>query len=279
MKKLTLLLALVFLDVLYCAQPIPLLKLKAVIECRASNEPFGYETEDRYYRLDVLNQEILKGNEVSRKLSIMYDKQNYTFLENGSSFLHPGYSSEQFVDENMLRSLSSSDVFGVLNEYIVSSKKEETLGILSRMGAPVYAPESHKQVLGTEVVNKAEIENLVLNCEKNIESDKQKKAIYEAMIIIGIIISIVISYFILKFIINKVRNVAKKTGNKLHEYRVQKIAEDEAIRSTVNKAVRENDGELDKLQNLINNAVAKGDTETAKALLVILEKQKQKKEV
>jgi hypothetical protein len=177
--------------------------------------------------------------------------------------------------------LSSIDSFDILNEYTIGVQKKDSSDIWGRIGVSVYATEVHKQVLHGEVVNKADIENLLLNCEKSIETNKQQKNTYEALIVIGIIISIVITYFILKSIINKVRQsisaVAKKTGHKLHEYRVQKIAEDEAIRSTVNKAVRENDGELDKLQNLINKAVAKGDTETAKALLEILEKQKGKK--
>lgn len=60
------------------------------------------------------------------------------------------------------------------------------------------------------------------------------------------------------------------------KYKVQKIAEDEAIRATVNKAVNEDTEDGKELQELINKAVAKGDTETAQSLLAILERRKDK---
>jgi hypothetical protein len=278
MTRFLFLLSLFFLDVLHCAEAMPLLKLKAVFECQASTEPFGYETEIRFYRLDVLNQEILKGADASRTLFIVYDKKNLKIRENGSySFSQDDLTIKPFVDKSMLRSLSSADEFDILNEYTASIYKKQTTGVFGSLGIQVYTPESYKQFLHAEVVNKADIENLFLNCENNIESDKQQKATYEAMIVIGGIISIVIAFFILKFIIKKVRqsvsDVSKKAGDKLHEYRVQKIAEDEAIRATVKKSM-ENSNDTSELQELINKAVAKGDTETAQALLSILNNRK-----
>lgn len=126
--------------------------------------------------------------------------------------------------------------------------------------------------------------NALENAKEKIRLDTENSDVYAALqqkrLIWGAIISIialVVIFFIIKALLRKLKNITSKTSERIHEYRVQKIAEDEAIRATVNKAVQENDGELDKLQSLINNAVSKGDTETAKALLEILEKQKQKK--
>lgn len=70
-----------------------------------------------------------------------------------------------------------------------------------------------------------------------------------------------------------IKNVSDTAQERLHEYRVQKIAEDEAIRVTVKKSLESSD-DTNELQELINNAVAKGDTETAQALLVVLNNKK-----
>lgn len=71
--------------------------------------------------------------------------------------------------------------------------------------------------------------------------------------------------------VETIKNVSDTAQERVHEYRVQKIAEDEAIRATVQKSMKESD-DTEVLQDLINKAVAKGDTETAKTLLNILDK-------
>ena len=70
-----------------------------------------------------------------------------------------------------------------------------------------------------------------------------------------------------------IKNVSDTAQERVHEYRVQKIAEDEAIRATVKKSLQDSD-DTTELQELINKAVAKGDTETAQALLSILNNKK-----
>jgi hypothetical protein len=70
-------------------------------------------------------------------------------------------------------------------------------------------------------------------------------------------------------LLETIKNVSDTAQERVHEYRVQKIAEDEAIRATVKKSM-ENSDDTSELQELINKAVAKGDTETAQALLEIL---------
>jgi hypothetical protein len=74
-------------------------------------------------------------------------------------------------------------------------------------------------------------------------------------------------------IFNNIKETADKVQERVHEYRVQKTAEDEAIRATVKKSLQDSDDTND-LQELINKAVAKGDTETAQALLSILNNKK-----
>ena len=90
-----------------------------------------------------------------------------------------------------------------------------------------------------------------------------------AAITISLIIGILIVWFIIKFIKRKTLQFKKSR----REDRIRKIAEEESIKASVNQSVsRSNDEELKDLQNLINNAVSKGDSETAEALLKILRK-------
>jgi hypothetical protein len=123
-------------------------------------------------------------------------------------------------------------------------------------------------------IDNKEIENVITKCQVSVKADKGLKHTKEIWIIIGSIVGVLILFLIIRTLYQQAKKVYKGTSKRIHAYRVQKISEDEAIRTTVNKAIMENDDEYTKLQNLINNAVAKGDTETAKALLEILEKQK-----
>ncbi len=93
-----------------------------------------------------------------------------------------------------------------------------------------------------------------------------------------------IVYYGIKLIINKKGDVAEAFDQKtqeiktqLHEHKVRKIAEEESIRSNVQQSFDNADEkDLEDLQDLINKAVAKGDSETAQALLKILNSHKEK---
>ena len=103
-------------------------------------------------------------------------------------------------------------------------------------------------------------------------------------VIFPILSVIMIVYYGIKLIINKKGDVAeafdKKTQEiktQLHEHKVRKIAEEESIRSNVQQSFENADEkDLEDLQDLINKAVAKGDSETAQALLKILNSHKEK---
>lgn len=73
--------------------------------------------------------------------------------------------------------------------------------------------------------------------------------------------------------VKTIKETAYKVQERVHEYKVQKIAEDEAIRVSVQKSLNDSD-DIQTLQDLVNKAVASGDNDTARALLDVMEKQK-----
>ncbi len=98
------------------------------------------------------------------------------------------------------------------------------------------------------------------------------------------IIFLIIGYFIMRRILLYLEHKLAKAKEKLEEFKkqraedkVREIAEEESIRASVKKSIDSSDNEeLEDLQNLINKAVAKGDSETAQALLKILNSKKDK---
>lgn len=91
----------------------------------------------------------------------------------------------------------------------------------------------------------------------------------------GLFVSLLLLIFFY-ILYKQLKNLLEAIKQRVCKYKVQKIAEDEAIRATVNKAVNEDTEDGKELQELINKAVAKGDTETAQSLLAILERRKDK---
>ncbi|QOY50998.1 hypothetical protein [Candidatus Sulfurimonas baltica] len=91
------------------------------------------------------------------------------------------------------------------------------------------------------------------------------------------IILLIIGYFTVKklllFIYRKVVAKTQEYKRKIYEYKIKTIAEEESIRVSVKKSMDNSEDESD-LQNLINKAVASGDSETAQALLKILNSKK-----
>ncbi|MDB2562202.1 hypothetical protein N9X61_01210 [Sulfurimonas sp.] len=75
---------------------------------------------------------------------------------------------------------------------------------------------------------------------------------------------------------SKYNNWRKKKEKITRDKKIMEITEEESIRASVKKSIdKSEDDELEDLQNLINKAVAKGDSETAEALLKILDKKKE----
>lgn len=121
-------------------------------------------------------------------------------------------------------------------------------------------------------------------CSRQIDNDNQEILIKQIGATIGIVILLYIVYRLIRKLIKYAKAKAVVGKEKLEEYKkkkeegkVRKIAEEESIRATVQKSINKSeDDELEALQELINKAVAKGDSETAKSLLKILNSKKDK---
>lgn len=136
-----------------------------------------------------------------------------------------------------------------------------------------------------DIINaKEEWTKSVNNCLEQIEKDR--KEIYTKWLVslVAIIFAIIIAIRIIKALIKISKNKISQGKNKLKEIekqkeekRVRKIAEEESIRASVKKSIDESkNDDLEELQNLINKAVEKGDSETAQALLKILNSKQDK---
>lgn len=113
------------------------------------------------------------------------------------------------------------------------------------------------------------------NCMEEIANDKNERYINTALIIIGILIGLFIAYKLIIKLYRRLKKEANKTVDKYNSYKIRKIAEEESIRSSVKKSFDSSDDkDKQELQDLINKAVANGDSETAQALLKILNSKK-----
>lgn len=133
------------------------------------------------------------------------------------------------------------------------------------------------------IYDKNLLQHVKAECEEKIVLKKNELIRNDLAIVLGAILGIGALLLVLKFIYNILKSKAielkvkaVELQQRAHEYKVQKIAEDEAIRATVKKAIENDIDEAKELQELINKAVTKGDTETAQSLLSILERQKNK---
>jgi len=301
-KLLFLLTSFIFLSQLLYAKK-PAIELSVFAKCGLSTDtPFdNYNTIESYSIVvpekTLLGEQQLKGTPENRTMTLLLDDGiSYILSKPASPYGYYDYQEYNLLSEEDIQKISVSKSLSIKIEYPSSVKKKVEVPNYNtgRMSFDLEAGEfireeqkkEYKYV--EEIVRKTEVYPASINqdsikistqsCHSDIQNQANRKLLFEVGIIALIIFGIYVSFLIIRGIIRKSKKMATTASERIHEYRVQKIAEDEAIRATVNKAVRENDNELDKLQNLINNAVAKGDTETAKALLEILEKQKQKKE-
>lgn len=263
--------------------------IKIIPACSLGNsEAFGDSYRNEYFYISIQNESLLEGTVDNRTIKLIADDFEY-ILSRPSTVLHSyDDATTGQVDQEALQTISNAKSLKIIVEYTEVIKKKVEDREKSYLVAE-YAPSAEEYITPRQYfrsvvvtkkisypikLDKHDIEEAMSVCHNEIASAKKNKIIFEIMIVVGIFVGLFLFYKIIHTLIKKSKLLAIKTSNRMHEYRVQKIAEDEAIRATVNKAVKENDDELGKLQDLINNAVAKGDTETAKALVEILEKKK-----
>ena len=125
---------------------------------------------------------------------------------------------------------------------------------------------------------------IIFKCQEQISNDKTKLNIKYILIILGVMLGLYVLFLIVKAIKQFIQNKTALAKNKLielkkskEEKRIRDIAEEESIRSSVKKSFENsNKNDTQDLQDLINKAVADGDSETAQALLKILNSKKEK---
>ena len=115
--------------------------------------------------------------------------------------------------------------------------------------------------------------------QDDLSKDNSKKIIELLLWIGGVAVTLLILfgiYKLLKSSFKYAKNKKKELVKDMEDRKVRKIAEEESIRESVKKSMsKAEDDELTKLQDLINSAVAKGDSETAQTLLELLNKKKE----
>lgn len=131
-----------------------------------------------------------------------------------------------------------------------------------------------------------ELEAALSQCSSQINKDKNALNKEYFGILFGIIVGLIIAFLLLKKIFKiskdnapiaakKYKDTVKKHKEEKHAKKVRDIAEEESIKASIKKSINNSDEvELEDLQDVINDALSKGDTATAQALLKILNKNK-----
>jgi hypothetical protein len=273
------------------AENNPIIILHFNSNCWADTNPFEASYIHENFNIEIENESVLNVTNIQKVITLISDNNQFV-MENTKEYAsYYGNQPIGIFDKNEIEKIAKSKSLKLLVEYKTIVKKKVKifdLGMDSFFNRKTGMVEIHKKQDKYEYRNETidkkdyypvkidnkEIENVITKCQVSVKADKGLKHTKEIWIIIGSIVGVLILFLIIRTLYQQAKKVYKGTSKRIHAYRVQKISEDEAIRTTVNKAIMENDDEYTKLQNLINNAVAKGDTETAKALLEILEKQK-----
>ncbi|MCK5538178.1 MAG: hypothetical protein KAI79_15230 [Bacteroidales bacterium] len=190
---------------------------------------------------------------------------------------------------------------GIVFYNVEKMAKEASEGVLKYLGREKVTIYSHIINEGKDdyiediVISPDELENALTQCATQINTDKNTLKIKYFAILFGILIGLFILFFILKKLIKvskekapeaadkykstvkKYKSTVQKFKDEKHAQKVRDIAEEESIRTSVKKSINDSDkNELEDLQDVINDALAKGDTATAQALLKILNKNKKK---
>jgi len=201
------------------------------------------------------------------------------------------------IEKNKLNPLLNSKLVSleIIRHEIYYDPKKPEKEIPTWRLRPTYWPEELSYKYGDYFVQfipttvpirnfQSKFKKAETQCQKDIDDDVQEIWMFGILSVVGTILGLIISYFaikkLIKFTKQKVQQAKEKIAEMKKEYnqqKIQKIAEEESIRATVKKSIdTAEDDDLDELQELINKAVAKGDSEMAQALLKILKKKKKK---
>ena len=121
-----------------------------------------------------------------------------------------------------------------------------------------------------------------LNCHAKIDEIHKSRKVKDTLIVIAGIIAVLVLLILIWRVIKRVKKSATEKANsiikmrkerqkELKELKIAEIAEDEAIRNQIRETMDVSSSSKEDLQKIINRAIEKGDTETAQALLKILE--------
>lgn len=228
-----------------------------------------------------------------------YTMNNNTFKDDGkklSFYIQKNkYFKYRIGDEYFTDLLNNDSLHLSINKNIKTGKKIiVTRGLLHSLRIKnrkdKYKDEYKDEVVPKDIIYPAFVNhrttwhNAHEQCLQQIDDDKQQIFIEQLLILIGILIGLIILFFMLRALIRFIKRKAevvkvkaKEREKETAERKIRNIAEEESIRASVRKSIDEsNDNDLDDLQNLINKAVANGDSETAQALLKILNSKKNK---
>lgn len=262
------------------SQPSDDVNLKIAAECSASmssNNFFVTRTSEQYVAI------------ISHK-DKNFNSENRTYSLNSGNSSLPLYDSIRLnrLTNNQLHFKGKSILFFILEYSRSYVKKNEFEKLISGNDLQLNIREkiliTDKNTNYNVLYPANEWSNAQNECTKQISEDKTIINIKRLLIIIGILIGLYVLFLIMKVLIRFVKRKAAQAKEKAIELkkekdnqRIRDIAEEEAVRASVKKSIEDSeDNELEDLQNLINKAVASGDSETAQALLKILNKKKVK---
>jgi hypothetical protein len=295
------------------AKDEPTVNMKIQADCRAVGDFFDTESytfydifissdEKAWNEQSASSYELVNGDLVF--VPINYKKWNKPSLPKGSNTKALGYVSIdeiqnfnsllQDIEHLKLNIKSPYTVKETTNIEKLESKWQQKTKIEFKNGKMDIVQLNPKKIYETRDVTKYRNTYLKINmpinewqnaqnkCREQISNDKfqlNKKYIF---IILGVLLSFYMLFLITKAIKNFIQNkiaFAKEKFTELkkakEEKRIRDIAEDESIRSNIKKSMENAQAnEIQELQDLINKAVTKGDSETAQALLKILNRKK-----
>jgi len=128
-----------------------------------------------------------------------------------------------------------------------------------------------------DVVELSSEEKKCIQTINRIHREKIEKIIAEIIIYLLILTLIIYLIYLGKRFFPKFKLHIEKSRDAIREHNIRKIILDETIRSNIKKNINKTDEQdLEKLQDLINQAIEKGDSEMAQTLLKILNKSKNK---
>jgi hypothetical protein len=188
-------------------------------------------------------------------------QQSYTYIKNG------WYGYDYYKQDINLKSLSKSKWYDSASLFFSSDSKLIVY----------YKNEKSIHTVTYDIKFIESFEKVVKEFEQEYKSSVRWNIFW---VTLAYILFIIILYKILKAVIPKIYHKTKQSVNELQkkkqENKRKKIEEDEIIRANIKKTINdEQKNEIEGLQEIINNALAKGDTETAQALLKILNNKKE----